>query len=312
MGLFNGNENDKDVTNFNNDVLENKFSKQLTRIDDTLNEIWKDISDEPASFIDDVVKHSTSKAFSDGLIDSIWLNATDTLGEVLTGMGLPGGLGNPLKIKRMLNPETSMYRYTMPTDEQFSRCKDLKGLSVWDTKGWWRCLFPESVVRRNIGTDEDLSKILTREKVENDRSHKFGLFFPDYSGYLSWRSHMLRLTKEKQQREQQERQKRENLLSSTPSTPEDLMAWNHDSSVSSADARGKVMGTSKYSTFNSTDRGQEQIVESRTYFEDGSVAIHSEKKIVPYDGSEPIYETRNEVVGREGQDATKDGWFWKK
>ncbi|AEY96827.1 FAEL158Wp [Eremothecium gossypii FDAG1] len=315
MGLFNGDNNDDEVKKFNADALDSRLSRQLSQLDGVVSELWRDAVLEPSSFVDNVVSHAMGKLPSDRLVDDLWLNATDALGGLLTGVGLPGGLGHPFKVREMLDErhgEKGLYSYKMPTDSQFMKCQEVRGLSVWDTRGWWRCLFPKAVVEKSLPAGQEAG-VLTREQVEQDREHRHGLFFPEYTGYLSWRSHMLSLARQRREQEEKNRAARERkaLPAVGTNAPEDVMSWTQQVAERTPASAANVVGTSKYTTYSYTDRGHEHITESKTYYDDGTVAINSEKKITPVDGSEPVYETINQVVNRDDE-SSKDGWFWRK
>lgn len=334
MGLFTGNNNEKSVQEYNDFLLNddkssNKLPQQLDLIQESLSNAWRnstelcsDMLSKPDKFWHDVLKSTTEDGDlgagrnasgrsldTDAFVDDIILNASDAVGSVLSGMGFPGGFGHPFKIRNLMQNEqndeiikqgvTGLYSFKNPTNAQFTRCSELEGLSVWDTKGWWRCLFPEQAVKGKLGDDADIARVLTRERVEQDANHALGLFFPDYSGYLNWRSYMIKLSKQK--REEQLLSSKELALNATP---EDLMHVTGD--------KGKrVVGNSNFVTYNSTEDGQEQIKETKTYFSDGTVSIKSEKRLTPNDGTAPKVETFEKVVSRD-DDSTKDGWFWRK
>ncbi|CDO95290.1 unnamed protein product [Kluyveromyces dobzhanskii CBS 2104] len=206
----------------------------------------------------------------------VWegLLSSGVVHDVLQGFGLPGGWAwNIDKLVDGVNNGIST-RTKTPTVEQFSKCNELKGLSVWDTKGLWRCLFPQAVVKDNE---------LSREAVTADKDHKMGLFFPEYSGYLSWRSHMMAVAKEKRKQER-------DLYSL--STPEDVM-------LSRVDSFGKnVVGTSSYSTYKTTTEGKERIKEEKTFYDDGTVMVKTNKKICPKEG-EPRVETSEKLLNAD-------------
>lgn len=203
----------------------------------------------------------------------IWqgLVSNGVVQDVLQSLGLPGGWSfNIDQLMDGMNNGLSS-RPRMPSTQQYSKCQEMNGLSVWDTKGLWRCLFPKSVA---MGDD------LSREDVEADKNHKLGLFFPDYTGYLSWRSYMFKMAKQKREAER-------DMLSL--STPEEVM-------MNQVDNMGrKVVGTSSYSTYISTDEGREKVKEQKTMYEDGSVLVKTHKKIFPING-EPREETSEQFI----------------
>ncbi|CAG97872.1 Mpm1p [Kluyveromyces lactis] len=206
----------------------------------------------------------------------VWegLLSSGVVHDVLQGLGFPGGWAwNIDKLVDDVNNGITT-RTKTPSVEQFSKCNELKGVSVWDTRGLWRCLFPQSVVQ-NGG--------LSREAVEADKDHKLGLFFPEYSGFLSWRAHMMALAKQKRKEERE-------IYSL--STPEDVM-------LNQVDSLGKnVVGTSSYSTYKATPEGKERIKEEKTYYEDGTVLVKTKKKIYPHDG-EPRVESSEKLLNTD-------------
>ncbi|SCW02534.1 LAFE_0F08548g1_1 [Lachancea fermentati] len=285
MGLFTG-EDDKNTKDYNDKLVRNSPTERVRdgihSVGDSLRSFWQQ------------AMGSDENPFSD-----LWLNASGGLGDVLAGLGLPGGFAHPSRIRTLMDDTreeegvTGLYGYRTPTNSQFEECQEVKGLSVWDSHGLWRCLFPESVVRTKVQPGQ-LSDVVTREKVENDNHHNLGLFFTEYSSYLTWRSHMLRLA------ERRRKEARESLETWRSPTPEDLTDL----------ATGKkVVGTSEYVTYNTTDNGQEQIKETKTYYDDGTVRLRSEKRHTSPDGGKPKVESVEKLLT---QDEAKDGWFWRR
>lgn len=311
MGLFSGKE-DKKVDELNKKILdeesEDPLAEKLGSITDSVSSIWRDSSSLWSHALDDPDKFLHQISRSQGNEDKdIWenfvINASDAMGSLLDVVGLPGGYGNPNRIRKLMDEPftseeivkqkvTGLYNYRTPTELQFTECNEVGGLSVWNTKGWWRCLFPEKVISERLaGQKDQLQNILTREKVENDSNHKFGLFFPDYTGYLTWKSHMNQLIRDK-------REKKLALKNSEPtfSTPEDFMMETSSFADSVDNKDRKVVGTSEHVTYTYTPEGQKEVKQTKTYYDNGTVLVKSENKLTPADNSEPKYETSEKVI----------------
>ncbi|GCF00696.1 hypothetical protein ZYGM_000832 [Zygosaccharomyces mellis] len=308
MGICN--DGDSDILDpVNEEILKevagDPFSDRLGSIKDSMSSIWRDSSSLWSSAVDDPSKllRQISGTKGDDSDRDYWEDVlSDTMGSLLGVMGLPGGFGDPRRMRGFLDgPLTSeeiirqgvtgFYNHRMPTDGQFSQCKELGGLSVWNARGWWRCLFPEKVVRERSEGEINLENVLTREKVEVDSKHKLGLFFPDFTGYLSWKAHMNRLIKEKREEAQRHRAilERESQDSGL-STPEDLMFEPSSTWLGKSDEKSVI---SKYQNvmYRTTPEGREQINEHKTYYDNGTVLLKTEKRLMPSDGSKPKVET---------------------
>lgn len=308
MGLFSGSDV-KEVEEVNNRILEDgsdgAVSDKVGSISDSVSSIWNDSSslwshalENPDKFLRDI------SGFQDHKDRDIWENfamsASDAVGSLLDVVGLPGGYGNPKRIKYLMDDPftseeivaqgvTGLYNYRTPTEPQFTECSKVGGLSVWNTKGWWRCLFPEKEVSKRLADQKDqLKYVLTKEKVEGDRAHKFGLFFPEYTGYMTWKSHMNQLIREK--RDKEAATVREKLI---PSTPEDFML-DTDSSANGKDK--KVIGTSEYVTYTYTPEGQNEVKKTKTYYDNGTVLVKSQNKLTPAEDGKPQIETTEKLI----------------
>ena len=108
---------------------------------------------------------------------------------------------------------------------------------------------------------------------------------------MNWKLHMNQLIREKKaQQISKQKEVQPEIL-----TPEDLMI--HSSSLSEDDAKSKtIVGNSQFVTFNSTPDGQEEIKKIKTYYNDGTVLVKSEKKVIPKDGTKPKVETSEKVM----------------
>lgn len=312
MGIFEG-EKDKQVDEINDRILKEQvddpFSDKFGSIKDSVSSIWKDSSSLWSHALDDPDKLFHQIANSEGNKDKdVWedfiLNASDAMGSLLDVVGLPGGYGSPKRIRALMDDPftaeevvqqgvTGFYNYRTPTESQFDECKKVAGLSVWNTKGWWRCLFPEKVVSERLVNQKDkLNAILTKEKVENDTQHKLGLFFPDYTGYLTWKTHMNALIKERKKQQLAELPQK---CDTSFATPEDI-TLGRSNDYQKTDEDKKIIGTSEHITFNYTPDGQEEVKKSETFYDNGTVLVKSERKLSPPDGSEARLETSEKLL----------------
>lgn len=308
MGLFGGND-DKQVEKVNERILkeelEDPVSDRLGSISDSMSSIWRDSSslwshalDNPDKFLSQL---SGSRDHHDrDMWDNFVMSASDAMGSLLDVVGLPGGYGNPNRVKYLMDEPftadevvrqgiTGLYNYRTPSEKQFTECSNIGGLSVWNTKGWWRCLFPEKEVRERLADQKQkLQYVLTKEKVEGDRDHKYGLFFPEYTGYLTWKSHMNQLVREKASKPKAVLEEELKL-----STPEDVML---ETTALSNDKDKKVVGTSEYVTYTYTPEGQKELKKTKTYYNNGTVLVKSENKITPADNGKPKVETSEKII----------------
>ncbi|CCK68963.1 Mpm1p KNAG_0B05300 [Huiozyma naganishii CBS 8797] len=81
---------------------------------------------------------------------------------------------------------TGVYSWPVPTERQFAQCNDVKGVSLWDKNGWWRCLFPQSVVSGRLHGRPVPKGTLTKEMWDRNGGKLDG-FFNDYTTYMLWR-----------------------------------------------------------------------------------------------------------------------------
>lgn len=168
--------------------------------------------------------------------------------------------------------QSGLTAYPVPSAKVYAQCKQKGGLSGWDQRGIWRCLFPRASIP---------SEGLSREDVESATFD--GKFFSNFNDYLDWRGTMeenVRLEREKAAEKKREEWKQ---FGET-----ELAKWG--------DLRG-----SSYS-FTSNPQGL-KITKTQEWFEDGSSRIKESKKWVDENGQEQFSESVKEVPA-------KSGWFW--
>ncbi|CCC67482.1 hypothetical protein NCAS_0A09240 [Naumovozyma castellii] len=192
----------------------------------------------------------------------------------------------------------------VPDLKEYEQCKDLQGLPVWDSHGWWQCLFPATVKPDQISKMGKVGGYLTRDQVENDKDHKLGLFFTEYTGYLDWKLKMMKLVQ--QQREKEEKTKIETYddWNKPLLTPENIMMQDGQYT------KKKIVGKSEFvQSFNSSDEGKGTVKNIKTYYDDGSVLVRSEKRKTPKDGGKPEIETSEKLLSPTEASSEEDGGY---
>lgn len=163
---------------------------------------------------------------------------------------------------------------------QYSTCRDMHGLSVWDANGWWRCLFPQSHVESHLIQRDRIADVYTKERIERDSSHQLGCFFTDYSQYLLYRAKVQDIAVARRNKAKKEQDRRWLGELKTPETPENLM-------LDIGKPKNNVIGTSEYVTYQLDEQGQKEVKKKRTYYDNGQVQIDMETKLNPRNGGAP-------------------------
>lgn len=231
------------------------------------------------------------------------------------------------------------FSYGNPSIRAYNDCMDKQGQSVWDSNGYWRCLFPQREVEIKYLNYKDKylpGQILTKEDLERaandhgvstsdskiDLGHK-GTFFSKYDDFLNWKSIMYENVKRdrKQRRDQwlaqrekyvSERNQQENvqaaeLVATTPN----VVAPVNATPVNEAPV---VISSSTQSTYNSnSETNQVELNETRTeYFSDGTSVTRNITKSKPFGATEWGNVSEDIVQGTAPSTPEKPtGWFWK-
>ncbi|CCE64626.1 hypothetical protein TPHA_0I01200 [Tetrapisispora phaffii CBS 4417] len=321
MGLYDKNQ---DINRFNETVIE----RELNNADDGFPNLGSDFFQEANEIISHPFRWGIVNS-QNGQLDKVLSRNYDGLGDFQNIFGLPtrsptstwfGELFDPSVYNNQLIRQgvTGLYSFTAPTTEQYSSCMETNGLSVWDSNGWWRCLFPRSTIERNIEKKnlqnsiygEQKNAILSKEDVLSDVDHKkYGIFFQEYTDLLNWKSQMNRIIKNRQQEQNTIAKKNDELKSANSTdlvladTPENLMMTDYSSLDDNIDNKS-VIGSAKYTTYNSTREGKEKIQLWKTYYDDDTVNIKSQKTIKPADGSKPKTEYSEKTVNRKDDNSS--------
>lgn len=201
-----------------------------------------------------------------------------------------------------------IYSYKGPSTREYNDCLRKDGTSVWDSEGYWRCLFPNSEVPSRlldykkhqlagqILTKEDFEEALQEYKPKDDGTIDLGpkgVFFKQFNDFLNWKNTMYENVRK--QREDTRKHIRESIISQKDgdqhSTPE---------------SRG-VISSSVQSSMNSDCDTKEVVLrETRTeVYSDGTAVTKHITKTKPFGARD--WATVNESVQ---QDDNKNGWFW--
>ncbi|CDK26306.1 unnamed protein product [Kuraishia capsulata CBS 1993] len=213
--------------------------------------------------------------------------------------------------------EYGMWAYPTPSPELYRSCLEKQGLSGWDERGYWRCLFPRGII------PADAKGILTKEDVE--QGLKEGKFFPQVTDYLDWKGAMKENMKEQRrerwnrkkrewaQYQEQEKKKWDGVLASDNSKSSGL--WAKDPEANSP--RGDVTGSSSSYSFRSLPDGStEKVSTTQQWFADGTSKVSEKKTVVDAAGKENISEFTKSLGPSKAADSAaiadtpSKGWFW--
>lgn len=204
-----------------------------------------------------------------------------------------------------------LYSQNPPTTREYNTCLKKDGVSLWDSNGSWRCLFPNSAVpakflllkntrfAEKILTKEDFEKASRRAGISEDGSIDLGdkgIFFKQFEDLMKWKNTVYE--SEAMRREQ----RRKKYLESFPKRFND---FKNNSSLLEEN-NSPVSWSSDSTTTTDPETNQIVVTETKTeYFPDGTSLTNSvvKKKAI----GAKLWETIEEESHRnEG----KKGWFW--
>lgn len=200
-----------------------------------------------------------------------------------------------------------IYSHKGPSTREYNDCLRKDGTSVWDSEGYWRCLFPNSEVPVRLleyKKNHLAGQILTKEDFEDaqqgyppnddgviDLGPK-GVFFKQFNEYLKWKNTMYENVRK--QREVSRKRMREAMYSGLLEKP-------------LGEPSPGVISTSVQSSMDSNyDTNEVVLRETKTeVFSDGTSTTKHVTKTKPFGGREWT------IVNEElRSDDTKNGWFW--
>lgn len=222
-----------------------------------------------------------------------------------TGINQDAGLLNPLQDLLSGSGRTpfGLYAYKTPSTQFYNDCVNKQGESIWDSQGYWRCLFPNKEIPLDFlryKSDKLGSEILTKEDLDTaiqlnnvDPSSQTldlndqGLFFRKFDAYLNWKNLMY-----------------ENVKIDKQKKMEKFLEENKDKT-----GEKHVISSSLQSNFSTNpDSNLVELNEIKTeVFSDGSSQTTKVAKSKPYGADK--WDKVDETV--ENGDSSKKGWFWK-
>lgn len=206
-----------------------------------------------------------------------------------------------------------LYSYRSPSARKYNECMRKDGESVWDSEGYWRCLFPnreipnkllnykKSHLAGHILTKEDFDEAI-QEKPDADKNGVIdlgpkGMFFREFNRYLNWKNHMYEDVR--RQREESRRNLRESIRANTTLTPFSRETEDRN------DDNGVVSYSMKTYTKIDSEDDKEVMHETRTeVFGDGRSVT---KKLTR---TRPIGSTEWLTPEQLTEEDNKLGWFW--
>lgn len=169
--------------------------------------------------------------------------------------------------------------FPTPSVSEYKTCKDGEGVSTWDDRGWWRCLFPS----REQGP-------LTQSDVQGDVEHKHGMFFKDFNSLMDWKLEVRRLVALKK-----EEARAKNEVQTVGKIYDD---YHKDLSYPMTTT---ISSSTSVRTKSLENGDLEEITETTETFADGSKEHKKFRKVTPRDG-EPLVEDLSD---------SGKGWLWK-
>lgn len=203
-----------------------------------------------------------------------------------------------------------LYSYKSPSVRKYNECMRKDGESVWDTEGYWRCLFPNREIpnkllnyKKNhlsghILTKEDFNEAI-QEHPGADKNGVIdlgpkGMFFREFNRYLNWKNHLYEDVR--RQREESRRNLRESMRAANPFTPENEGQGQPDEVVS--------YSTKIYTNYD-RDNNNEVMHETKT-----EVMADGRSVTTKLTRTRPIGSTEWLVADQLTEEDNKLGWFW--
>ncbi|CCH45271.1 Mitochondrial peculiar membrane protein 1 [Wickerhamomyces ciferrii] len=273
MGIFSNSQEDKDYT--------------TTQVEQTINNRFA--SNDDIAIVNDFLNNQIISPLGN-VLDLGGLKEVFGSGDFPFNQNVNELLGGITKGFGEERFATGLKAYPTPSAQLYQKCLDKDGLSVWDDKGWWRCLFPKGTLNGD--------RVLSKEDVLEDKSNKYGLFFNDYTGFLGWKSQMKQLIRQKDEEQKISRQ-RENIQDIYNGYAKDISFENgeHD-----------IISSSKSVSFRTLPNGDgEEITEISNYFKDGKSENKKFKRLIPKDGQAGTIETIS-----DNNDSKLSNWIWGK
>ncbi|CAK7896413.1 hypothetical protein CAAN1_04S07206 [[Candida] anglica] len=217
------------------------------------------------------------------------------------------------------------YSLKNPNERSYRDCMAKDGQSVWDSNGYWRCLFPNAVVppdylklkneqySEEILTKDDYLDAINANGIDPNSSKvdlgTKGLFFNQFTDYLNWKNEMYKNIKRERQCS-----RRQKIIEKDLNLPIELNKQEQQQLSESIDNK-KVVSYSVQSSYQS-DNETNSIVLNETreeYYDDGTSSTKTITKSKPFDAKDwtSIVEKVNGVEEKHQTSVEPNGWFWK-
>lgn len=300
-----------------------KFFNKVNHISDNLAEATKRIASKSRDF--EMEKWSQFGSSMNKEVDSFFNRPYQTRTGPALDNSIEPSLFRPFSFFDVFGDggaETpfGLYSYSAPTTREYNKCMSKDGLSLWDSKGTWRCLFPNSAVPPKFLEYKNSTladKILTREDFESasyrakadangaiDLGDK-GIFFKQFEDLMKWKN--VAFESEKMRREERRRRYAESAnKSSNTSNYSNFNASESNFNATQQEYNKPVSWSSGSTSTTDPENNQVVVTETKTeYFPDGSSVTNTvtKKKTIGSDKWETV-----EEKSHRGED--KKGWFW--
>lgn len=203
-----------------------------------------------------------------------------------------------------------------PSVREYNDCLRKDGESLWDSNGYWRCLFPNKEVpvalldykkahlSNEILTKEDFTDAAKESSGKNvvDLGPK-GVFFKQFNDYLNWKnSEYESVRKRREEAIKKANEEREHWKQLHDSQSQSMTTLGNDS------LKKAVVSLSVQTSMDTdTDKNETVLREVRTQvFDDGTFTTTNITK------SKPIGSKEWTNVKEDTHEDSKKGWFWNK
>jgi hypothetical protein len=219
---------------------ESSYNEDLEKVAANVNDLKTNLGSLAASFFAEdgpfFEWQDRAKSLSTGVMDEAWKLVNDVRGEVQSLLEDDAFFPKPYQTR--LGKEEAIerndrwgwggwhsrwrgqtpfgfYSYQAPTSRYYHDCLQKNGESVWDSEGYWRCLFPNAEVPNLILAKKNSNQILTKEDFNNAAAHANvqdgvydlgakGTYFKQFTDYLNWKEAMYEnVRREKENRRNQ-------------------------------------------------------------------------------------------------------------
>lgn len=258
-------------------------------------------------------------AAAPSIIPQVFTPVTDAI-ESFSGFGFDDFFEQFAGLTQQGKTPFGYYSRLQPSTRYYSDCITKQGLSVYDTKGNWQCLFPNSEVPvlilshkqdyypNEILTKEDFEKVAVRGKDGVYDLGAHGIYFKNFDNLMNWKVHMNEISKSNKIESNRiddiaESKRRADIAESKRYVD---VAKSRDSINSVATPSERIVSTSVESHYTTNPKTNEaEWNEVRTkFFDDGTSFTQTVNKKKPV-GS-------NTWVDVNSETSDLKGWFWRK